>query len=235
MAKCYACYAEEILRRKRVRLIEGKPVFTKADIKILQKSKSARSDLFLDPDVYKVAVFDLETTGLKGDFDIVLAGVVKTYGIEEDPTPFVIDLSGKDMLKAERRVIRDITECLSLYDGIITYFGSRFDVPMLRTRAIYQGLKPLPKMKHLDMYFTIKRTVNTSRRRMDTINELIRISEPELPGKTKLDMAEWMPAMFSHDEKSLNYIVDHCEKDVLILENITKRFAPFLPDKISRS
>src|SRR2546430_7520909 len=41
----------------------------------------------------------------------------------------------------------------SNYDGLITYYGSMFDVPMLRTRMFYHGLSPFPKIKHLDMYF----------------------------------------------------------------------------------
>jgi len=237
MAKCYQCYAAELLRRKSVRLLEGKPVFTKQEVNIIKKSSSARSDLFLNPEYYNVAVLDIETTGLKGDFDIVLCGVIKPYGTFDsiEPTPFVINLEGKDMLKAEVEVIESLNEAIEGYDGVITYFGSRFDVPFLRIRSTYHGLKPIPKMKHLDLFFTVKRIFGPlSRKRMDSVNELFRIAEPDLPQKTNIDMREWMPAMFSHSETALNYVVEHCMKDVIILENLTKRLKDFVSDRIVR-
>src|SRR5205809_4082037 len=130
-----------------------KPVLARIDQDVLRRTNTAKSSVFLDPDIFRVAVFDIETTGLKGDFDIILVAVVRPYGTREKAKSFHIDLHTPDLLKAERILLKQIVEELDTYDGLITYYGSMFDVPMLRTRMFYHGLSPFPKIKHLDMYF----------------------------------------------------------------------------------
>ena len=190
--------------------------------------------MFVNPESYKVGILDIETTGLKGDFDIILCAVLKQWG---KPNHIIckIDLTKKDLIKTEFKLINKIVDEVNKMDGVITYYGSRFDMPMIRTRCFYHGIAPPEKIKHLDMYYTIKRIVNTGSRRMERINELISIPGNDYnTQKTKIDMRQWMNALFAHDTKSLSYIVDHCIKDVDILEEITNRFIKYVPDKIIR-
>jgi uncharacterized protein YprB with RNaseH-like and TPR domain len=200
----------------------------------LEKTKSAKSQLFLNPNNYKVGLIDIETTGLKGDFDIILCGVIKTWGNNKHKV-HKINLNRRDLLSAEKRFLEKLISDINSYDGVIGYYSSGFDMPMIRTRCFYHGLKPPQKIKHLDMYYTIKRIVNTGSRRMERINELITIPGTDYTTqKTKIDMRQWMSALFAHDTKALSYIVDHCIKDVDILEEITNRFIDFVPDRIIR-
>ena len=197
-------------------------------------TKSMSSEKFLDPRQSRVALLDIETTGLAADFSVTLCAVIKEFGGNYVKT-FSVELDAMDILESERIMIDAIGKELKKFDGIITYFGSRFDIPFLRTRAFFHGIAPIPKCKHLDMYFTIRSNTNPSTRRMDRINQILQNSYPDdSPTKTNLGISQWIKVLHSRDETSLEYIVDHCQKDVLILENIVNKFGDFVPDRITR-
>ena len=207
---------------------------------LIKKSKlntrSASSKLFLDPDQMKVAVLDIETSSLKSDFGITICAVIHQFGTREDYKVFAIDLNEKDLLADEKKLLEALNAELEQFDGVVTYFGSRFDLPFIRTRSLYHGLKPLGKKKSLDLYFTVKRTTNPSSRRLERINDILRISDPDgSPDKTRLGMAEWNGVVFQRDTKQLDYVISHCVSDVKILENAVERFKDFLPDRIMRA
>lgn len=205
----------------------------KAFIKV--PTKTQVSSDFLDPTKTKVAVLDIETTSLKSDFGITLCAVIHTFGTKEDYKVFSIDVTEPDLLSEEKKLLEAIHNELAKYQGVATYFGSRFDLPFLRTRALYHGLEPIPKIKSLDLYFTVKRATNPSTRRLERINDILRISNPDSsPDKTKLGLSEWNDVIFRRDNKMLNYIITHCIADVQILENAINKFKAFLPDKITR-
>lgn len=199
-------------------------------------TKSMSSDLFLNPDSTKVALFDIEATGLRGDFGMILCAVVKPLGSRDTKHVFQLDFDNPDLLNAEKNMLLEIKECLESFDGSCGYFSSRYDLPMLRTRMIYHGIKPIPKQKHLDIYWTVKRVINTSSRRMERVGDLMRVNaNTKLPQKTKLDINEWIKVAFSRDKKSLGYIVQHCINDVDMLEGIIEELRDFIPDKIMRA
>ena len=199
-------------------------------------TKSMSSNLFLNPDSSKVAVLDIETTSLKSDFGIMLCAVIRTYGSREDPKIFRIDLSNSSLVAAEKEILVKLNEELTTYDGLITYFGNRFDIPFIRTRALYHGIQPLKKIKSLDLYFTVKRVTNPSTRRLERINQILQVSNPDAsPDKTKLGLIEWNNVVLNRDNDALDYIVTHCIADVEILENAVNKFSDFIPDRIMRT
>jgi uncharacterized protein YprB with RNaseH-like and TPR domain len=203
-----------------------------------RETKSSSSKLFLDPDEMRVACFDIESTGLRGDFGVVLCCVIKPFGSRSTRDVFSVDFDHHDLLCAEHDMLIDIRDCLQEYDGVTTYYGSKFDLPMLRTRMMYHGIKPnIPKMKHLDAYYTAKRNINTSSRRMERIGDVMRRSSvPELPSKTRLDIDIWIRATHGRDKQAQSYIIDHCVHDVDLLEGIVQYFYDqgWVPDRILR-
>jgi uncharacterized protein YprB with RNaseH-like and TPR domain len=197
-------------------------------------TKSVSSDVLLDPGRCRTAILDIETTGLAADFSVMLCAVVKEFGTDYMKT-FNVCLDAKDILESEKQMIVDINEELGEFDAIITYYGSRFDIPFLRTRALFHGIEPLPRIKHLDMYFTVRNSTNPGTRRLDRMNQILQNSDPEgSPSKTSFDITPWIRVLHSRDEDALDYIVDHCQKDVLILENLVNRFSTLIPDRITR-
>ena len=206
--------------------------------KILERSKhvtkSASSKLFFNPDEMNIGVFDIESTGLTGDFSCILCAVVKPYGRGKEQV-FKIDLDKRDMLEAEKDLLLEFLPVLTSFDGLAGYYSTRFDMPLIRTRCMFHGIPAPKKIKHFDAYFTIRRTVNPTTRRMDRINEINRLTDESLPEKSKLGVKEWTGATFRRDKESLDYIVEHCVKDVQVLESIIDKYMDFVPEKIMRS
>ena len=206
--------------------------------KILERSKhvtkSASSKLFFNPDEMNIGVFDIESTGLTGDFSCILCAVVKPYGRGKEQV-FKIDLDKRDMLEAEKDLLLEFLPVLTSFDGLAGYYSTRFDMPLIRTRCMFHGIPAPKKIKHFDAYFTIRRTVNPTTRRMDRINEINRLTDESLPEKSKLGVKEWTGATFRRDKESLDYIVEHCVKDVQVLESIIDKYMDFVQEKIMRS
>lgn len=207
--------------------------------KILERSKlvtkSASSKLFFNPNEMNIGVFDIESTGLTGDFSCILCAVVKPYGSRGKEQVFKIDLDKRDMLEAEKDLLLEFLPVLTSFDGLAGYYSTRFDMPLIRTRCMFHGIPAPKKIKHFDAYFTIRRTVNPTTRRMDRINEINRLTDESLPEKSKLGVKEWTGATFRRDKESLDYIVEHCVKDVQVLESIIDKYIDFVPEKIMRS
>lgn len=132
-------------------------------------------------------------------------------------------------------------EVITLGTSTGTYFAEGFgshntnyDVPMLRTRMLFHGIDPFPKLKHLDMYYTIRRTVNLERRRMVNVNELLNRRLSNAPEKTRIGISEWTEALYARSKEAIDYIIDHCVRDVEILNNIVIQFDKYIPDRILR-
>lgn len=227
-------YIRHYNNRKELENVTGENTALNQVITSKQNTKSASSDIFMDPESMRVALIDIEATGLRGDFGMILCAVIKPLG-SDSRYIFALDFDNPDLLDAEKNMLLKIKECLESFDGSCGYFSSRYDLPMLRTRMIYHGISPIPKHKHLDVYFTVKRVINTSSRRMERVGDLMRVNaNTELPQKTKLDINEWIKVAFSRDKKSLGYIVAHCVADVDMLEGILKELRDFIPDRILR-
>lgn len=200
-----------------------------------RETKSMMSDIFLDPEQCRVALLDIEATGLRGDFGVILCVVIKEFG-RNNTKLFKIDLEAEDLLESEKQMLIQVNEYLKTFDGVIGYYSSRYDIPMLRTRSYYHGIEPLMKIKQLDVYFSVKRILNTTSRRLERVSDLMRINaNKELPEKSKIDINEWIRVMHSRDTQALAYISQHCIDDVLILEGVTNELRPFLPERIMRA
>ena len=198
-----------------------------------QKQKSAASHLILDPDEFDTGILDIEATGLAGDFDLILCVCIKK--LDRELKMFSVDISQPDLMVEEKRMLLEVKDYLDTLDCIITYYGTGFDMPMLRSRMILHNIPPPDKIKHLDMYYTIRRSVNPHSRRMDSINEMIRFSDENFsPQKTRINPLMWNKALYSRDRKAMDYILEHCKIDVEILGNIVQRFKQYLPEKIVR-
>lgn len=117
----------------------------------------ASTFLRLVEETHRLACFDIESTGLNGDYNSILVVAVKPYG--RKPTVLAVDTPGDD-----KKLVQEAAELLSSFDCWVTYYGKGFDVPMIQSRLLYHGLPKLVKKPHVDMYFHLNAHVNTSRR-----------------------------------------------------------------------
>lgn len=166
-------------------------------------------------------VFDLECTSLNADFGVVLCGVVKPA--YRKPIVFRADQLNKNWSKGrsdDSAVVAAIAEELSQYDILIAHNGARFDLPFLRTRLAKWGLPPFPNtIKLVDPVWLARNKLKLS------YNSLERVAEATgVPiKKTPVTGDHWLAASLDGSREAMNYIVDHCVKDCLVLEQVVKK------------
>lgn len=147
---------------------------------------------------------------------------------------FVTDTTKYNLLEAEKEMLEKLSDYIESLDGLITYYGTNFDVPFVRTRMLAHGLKPFPKKKHLDVYYTVRRTMNMSRNRLQNAIELLSSSDDTIPPKGRVEPRLWVRALYARDQKALAAIVKHCVEDVHALEAALDRLVDFAPDRVTR-
>lgn len=167
----------------------------------------------------KVGFLDIEASNLKADFGIILSYCIKTGG-KDEMLSSVLTLEDIQKAKAgdeDKRVVQNIIRDMQKYDRIVTFYGTRFDIPYIRTRALMMDL-PFPgygTLKHTDDYFIMRHRFCLSSNRLENSTRCL-LGKTE---KTRIENKFWRGGVRG-DKASLDYILDHNEKDVLDLEKL---------------
>ena len=117
---------------------------------------------------------------------------------------------------------------MNKYDVIMTYYGTRFDIPFIRTRALYHGTYfPMYKQKsHKDLYYVVRSKLKLHRSSLQAATEFFGID-----GKTRIKPEYWQKARWG-DKKSLKYVYDHNVADVEILELLHRKLEEHAPPMV---
>jgi len=167
------------------------------------------------PDTERIGFLDIECSNLDADFGIVLTYCIK---IKDEDKIYERTITPRDLRTClDKRVIEQCVKDLKNFDRVITYYGSRFDIPFLRTRAISLGV-PFPgfgELLHNDVYFAARGRLCMSSKRLDNVcRTLFGATE-----KTRIEPKYWIKALMG-DKESLEYLSDHCRRDVIELERV---------------
>jgi uncharacterized protein YprB with RNaseH-like and TPR domain len=170
----------------------------------------------------RIAYLDIETSDLKANFGIVLSWCLK---YKNDKHIYSAVITKKDLESGtfDKRIVKELLDTLENVDIIVTYYGTYFDVPFLRTRAEKYRLA-FPKygsIFHWDLYFKAKKLFATHRKSLGVITNFLGIA-----GKTPLDPEIWFIAQYG-DVAALREILFHNEQDVIILEKLHKRIEEY--------
>lgn len=175
----------------------------------------------------RVGMLDIETSNLKADFGVILSWCFKTLGDKKISWGLI---SKKDVSDGiyDKRIVEEFIGTIWNYDRIVTHYGTRFDVPFLRTRAIRWRVDGnFPKygeMYHSDVWQMSRSKLCISRNRQDTISRAIKT--PDI--KTRIHPDIWLKVQMTQDTESLKYILDHNKKDVRQLEANFKKLEPYV-------
>ncbi len=187
--------------------------------------EAVREVLALQPKVELDFVsFDIETTGLRADFSVVLSAVIKPFG--KPPQVFRADKypAWAEGSKAnDRDICCDITNELSHHAIVVTHYGTGYDIPYTRAKLIRYGLPPLPPMFALDTYSIAKVNMLVTRRRLEALAEYLSLGK-----KSAVEGNLWMQAAMNGDKKAMDAIVAHNIQDCELLERLAALLFPYL-------
>lgn len=161
----------------------------------------------------KIAIWDLECSSLQPTFGIIICAGIKPLG-KEAKMVFKGRKGSND-----KELVKSIKEELEKYDMLISYNGLNFDLKYLNTRLMYWRIKPLDVgILHLDMCKIMKKVSKTNRFQRNSLD--MNTNFYGIKGKNHVDPVQWMQASLDGDKKALAMIVDHCKRDVEILEEL---------------
>jgi len=168
--------------------------------------------------------FDIETTNLTADFSILLTACIKPYG--SAPIVFRADdypKWRKNYLENDSLLASDIITELKKHAIIITHYGSRFDMPYMRAKAMRYKINPMPQMFGIDTWSVARSNFKLASRRLQALSNYF-----EMGSKSQVEGNLWMKAAYDGDRDSMNSIVAHNIQDCIILEKLAAASFPYM-------
>ena len=174
-------------------------------------------------DTAAIGFLDIETSNFDANAGFMISWamlVPKTQTLSKDL------ITSKEITKGfgdDSRIVGSLVEALKTVDVVSTFWGTGFDVPFVRARAMWHKA-PFPaygSISHLDLFYASRRLLKMSRRSLHVVTAFLGIE-----GKTHLDLSVWNKARVGHGP-SLSYVMDHNVADVEILALLFDRVRPY--------
>ncbi len=120
-------------------------------------------------------------------------------------------------------VVRVLHDMLSTADVIVAHNGDRYDIKFAEARMLYHGLPPLPPILSIDTLKEAKRRFLFNSNRLDYLSKFLGGK-----GKKPTPKGLWLKVLLEHDEKAIKTMVDYNKQDVLELEFVYNKLAPYM-------
>lgn len=171
----------------------------------------------------KICFFDLETSNLNANVGTILTAAWKFL---DNKKVHCVSIDQFNSFKKDptndKEVTKAVANALMESDIICGWYSARFDFPYLQSRLLFHGLKPLPKMPHIDLWRTAKYELKLTSNRLASVSDFL-----DLDDKTPIKFREWLKAM-AGNKKSIQYIRQHNIQDILVLEQAYLKMRPLI-------
>jgi DNA polymerase elongation subunit (family B) len=123
----------------------------------------------------------------------------------------------------DKQMLLEFMEIMNKADECIAHNGDRFDEKWLRTRCIYHRISAFPKYRTLDTLKKARSGFNFPSNKLDEIGKYLGVGR-----KIKIDPQVWEDVFQRNDREKLQEMVDYCDQDVLLLEDIYNVLFPYI-------
>jgi uncharacterized protein YprB with RNaseH-like and TPR domain len=163
----------------------------------------------------RIGFLDIETSNFDANAGNMLSWALKPRGKAVISDVIAAD-EAVDPTQFDHRIVMTLIEALRDVDVVVTYYGTGFDNPYLKTRALGLGLTPPSAydLYHWDVYYAVKYKLKLHRNSLDAACEFFGIE-----GKSHLKLKVWNAARVGN-QAALDYVLEHNVQDVKILERL---------------
>jgi len=126
----------------------------------------------------------------------------------------------------DKRIVTSLWELVDKADIVIAHYGDNFDVPMLNTRALANGLHPYNPIKSIDTKKVASMTFNFPSNKLDGIALYF-----GLQVKLGTNFNLWKNCLVGSDETRQQSITDmstYNDQDVIVLEEVYLKLRPYI-------
>ena len=194
----------------------------------------AQVDKAVEIDPAQIAFMDIETSGLSGGTGTIPFQVGIGYFTGDGFLLSQLFLRSPD---EESALLAQMTRLMDPIKAIVTYNGKSFDIPVLNTRHVLNGISsPFTSLHHFDLLHLSRRLWRDSlpsRRLSDIERDILGVARTgeEVPG--------WMVPQYyfdylrTGDARPLGGVFYHNEVDILSLVSLFNHAAALLNDPLS--
>lgn len=195
---------------------------TKADLVWLGENRCRHSHTYLShyqcflqekpstaPMQEHIGIFDIETTGLKSNWSHMLSWCMKEHNKNIIHSDLITRREARD--KNDKRIIKSAVREIKKYDRIVGHYSMRFDIPYVRSRALYYGIDfpGYRDLYHTDTYYLARMKFAIHSNRLGALCQFFGIEAKTHPMTPEL----WKRAGAGEPE-ALAEILLHCKEDV---------------------
>lgn len=172
----------------------------------------------------RIGCLDIEASNLKADFGIMLSWAIKP--LYEDWV-YYDAINPKDLKSTsyDKRITESLVETMEEFDRFVVHYGTKFDLPFIRTRAVYHRLDfPQYGEKILtDTYYMARNKMCFHSNRQGSVAKGLGFEDI----KTRIEPEYWIGAL-QGKKNCIDYILDHNIKDVYQLEQNYLALRPYV-------
>lgn len=124
----------------------------------------------------------------------------------------------------DKRLCQDLIKEMVEFDRLVGHYSSRFDLPFIRSRAIFWGLEfpAYGSLKQSDTWIIMRNRFKIHSNRLQSACDFFGIKAKGHPMKQDI----WLKA-FQGDNQALKYMGVHCEEDVLSTEALWNKIKDY--------
>jgi uncharacterized protein YprB with RNaseH-like and TPR domain len=183
-----------------------------------------QADIIDDPYKERIGFFDIEATGLKGNWDFCLSYAIKA--LDGDVIGRVLTPGEIKSYTFDKKLVKEMIASLLKFDRIVGHYirDRRFDLPFVRSRALKWGID-FPEYRALkvtDTYDLAKNKLCLHSNRLEAICQHLGI--PSKGHRQEPDI--WQRAQ-AGEKSALKFTWDHNVEDVISTEAVWKRLNKF--------
>ena len=123
-----------------------------------------------------------------------------------------------DEKQCDKKMLLEFLEIAGRADELVAQNGDKFDLPWLKTRWLFHGVKTIPRFKTADTLQWARRQFRFNSNKLDYMAEFLGIGN-----KLHTDFDLWRDIVLNKDKAAMKKMVDYCKQDVLLLERVWNR------------
>jgi DNA polymerase elongation subunit (family B) len=127
----------------------------------------------------------------------------------------------------DKKLLEKFIKVANEADEIVGHNGDRFDLPWIRTRCLYHRIPVFPNYTTLDTLKSARSKFKFNSNKLDYIAKFLGIG-----AKTHTGYDLWKKVVLDKDKEALEYMVEYCKNDVILLEQVYNEMSTYIPAKI---
>jgi len=127
----------------------------------------------------------------------------------------------------DRTIVETLLNVFGSADAVVAHYGDKFDMRFFNSRVIYWGFDPAPPLIQIDTYKIARSKFKFNSNKLDYLGQYLGLGR-----KTRTDGELWRRCLRG-EKKAIREMVAYNKQDIVLLEAVYERLAPFGPNKVN--